>query len=151
MRAARDRGADALAVRAALRHAPAGRPGRCSVLRCALVTTVKSVTANGSARDAEDVGAEVGDLLLDVEVGALHQGHHGDQRGDAHGQAEHRQRRAQLVRADRRQTRCRGCLREQPVSIGANTDFAAISCRRWISNVSGAIAELASSCYAARR
>ncbi len=53
------------------------------------------------AADAEDVGAEVGDLLLDVDVGALHQGHHGDQGGDTHGQAENGQRSAELMGADR--------------------------------------------------
>ena len=52
------------------------------------------------AADAEDVGAEVGDLLLDIEIRALHQRHHRDQRGDPHRQAEDRQRCAQLVRAD---------------------------------------------------
>ena len=53
-----------------------------------------------SLGDAENVGAEVGDLLLDIEIRALHQRHHGDQGGDAHGQAEHRQRRPELVRTD---------------------------------------------------
>src|SRR6185437_13297822 len=52
------------------------------------------------ARDPEDVGAEVGDLLLDVEVGALDKGHDGDERGHAHDETEHRQRGAELVRAD---------------------------------------------------
>ncbi len=50
--------------------------------------------------DAKNVGSEVGDLLFDVDVRALHDGHHGDQRGDTHGQAEHGQRRTKLVGAD---------------------------------------------------
>ena len=74
--------------------------GYRKLLRWALMTAAKSVTAKGSAADAEDVGAEVGDLLLDVEVGALHEGHDGDQRGDPHGQAEHRERGAEFVRAN---------------------------------------------------
>ena len=46
---------------------------------------------------AEDVGAQIGDLLLDVEIRALHHGHHGDQSGHPHGQAEHRQGCPELV------------------------------------------------------
>src|SRR5262249_10843616 len=52
------------------------------------------------AADAEDVGAEVGDLLLDVEVRALDERHDGDEGGDAHRQAEDGERGAELVRAD---------------------------------------------------
>jgi hypothetical protein len=55
----------------------------------------------GRARDPEDVGAQVRDLLLDIEVRALHQRHHGDQGGDADRQSEHGERRAQLMRTDR--------------------------------------------------
>ena len=66
----------------------------------AFTTTVKSTTAKGVLASAEDVGAQVGDLLLDVEVRALHQRHHGHQRSHAHGQPEHRQRRAELVRTE---------------------------------------------------
>ena len=54
----------------------------------------------GKTADAENVDAQVGDLLLDVKIGALHQGHHGDERGDAHGQAQHGERGTQLVRAE---------------------------------------------------
>ncbi|MGA2770244.1 MAG: hypothetical protein ABSG26_05460 [Bryobacteraceae bacterium] len=54
----------------------------------------------GYARNAKDVGAEVGDLLFDVEIGALDQRHHGDEGGDPHGQPEHRERGAQFVGAD---------------------------------------------------
>ena len=54
----------------------------------------------GQARNAKDVGAQVGDLLFDVDIGALHQGHDGDESGDPHGQPEHRERGAQFVGAD---------------------------------------------------
>ena len=53
----------------------------------------------GRARNLEDIGAEVGDFLLDVEVGALDEGHDGDQRGHAHGEPEHGERGAELVGA----------------------------------------------------
>ena len=52
------------------------------------------------AAHAEDIGAEVGDLLFDVEVRALHQRHHGDERGDAHDESENGERGAELVGAD---------------------------------------------------
>src|SRR5215467_2624134 len=44
------------------------------------------------AGDLEDVGSEIGDLVFDIEVGTLHDGHYGDQSGHAHGQAEHGER-----------------------------------------------------------
>ncbi len=53
----------------------------------------------GCSRDLKDVCAEVGDLLLNIEVRALHDGHHRDQGGHAHRQPQHRKRRAQLMRA----------------------------------------------------
>ena len=49
------------------------------------------------ATDAENVGAEVRNLLLDVQVRALHERHHGDQGRDAHGQPEDREGGAELV------------------------------------------------------
>ena len=52
------------------------------------------------AADAEDVSDEVGDLLFDVEVRALHQGHHGDERGDAHDESKDGERGAELVGSD---------------------------------------------------
>src|SRR5271156_5016348 len=51
-------------------------------------------------RDLEDVGAEVGDLLFDIAVGALHDSHDGDERGHSHRQSEHGQQSAQLVSAE---------------------------------------------------
>ncbi len=53
----------------------------------------------GRARNLEDVGAEVCDFLLDVQVGALDEGHHGDQRSYTHGESEHGERGAELVGA----------------------------------------------------
>ena len=52
------------------------------------------------AGDAKDAGAQVGDLLLDVDVGALHDGHDGDQGGDTHRQAEDGEGRAELMGSD---------------------------------------------------
>src|SRR5215468_5441505 len=49
------------------------------------------------AGDLEDVGAEIGDFVFDIKVGALHDGHDGNERGHTHGQAEHGERGAQLV------------------------------------------------------
>ncbi len=50
-------------------------------------------------RDLENISSEPRDLLLNVYVRALHDGHHGDQRGDAHGETDHSEHRAQLVLA----------------------------------------------------
>ena len=56
--------------------------------------------SEGHARDAEDVRAQVGEFLLHVDVRALHQRHHGDERGHAHGESEDRQRDTQFMRPD---------------------------------------------------
>src|ERR1700730_11436274 len=53
----------------------------------------------GSARDLKDIGAEIGDLLFNVDVCPLHDGHDRDERGHAHRQPQHGERGAQLVRA----------------------------------------------------
>src|SRR5207244_3753609 len=53
----------------------------------------------GSARDLKDIGAQVGDLLLDVDVCALHDGHDRDECGHTHRQPQHGERGAQFVRA----------------------------------------------------
>src|SRR5713226_5716877 len=53
----------------------------------------------GSARDLKDVCAKVGDLLFNVDVCPLHDSHDRDERGHTHGQPQHRERGAQLVRA----------------------------------------------------
>jgi len=53
----------------------------------------------GSAGDLKDVGAQVGDFLLNIDVRALNQGHDRDQRGHAHGQPQHSERGTQFVGA----------------------------------------------------
>ncbi len=52
-------------------------------------------------QDHDQIGAEAFDLLAHRLVGALADGDHGDQRGDADEDAEHGQRRAHHVAADR--------------------------------------------------
>ena len=52
-----------------------------------------------SAGNLKDVRAQVGDLLLHVNVRSLHNRHHGNQRGHAHGESEHGEGGAQLVGA----------------------------------------------------
>ena len=51
------------------------------------------------ARNLEHVGAEVGNLLFNIEVRALDNGHDRDERGHAHGQSQRCKRSAQLVPA----------------------------------------------------
>src|SRR5437868_11754997 len=53
------------------------------------------------ARDLKNIGAQVCDLLLYVDVCSLHQCHYSNERCHAHGQTEHRQRGAELMRAQR--------------------------------------------------
>ena len=48
-------------------------------------------------RDLKDVIAQGRDFLLNVEVRALHDGHHRDERGHAHNESEQRQYGPQLV------------------------------------------------------
>ena len=77
----------------------------------------------GNAPDAENVGAEIGDLLLDVQVGALHQRHHGDQGSDPHGEAEDGQRRAELVGANG--VHCQAMLSpRRSMDVRSDTSFA---------------------------
>jgi hypothetical protein len=61
----------------------------------------------------KDVRAEVGDLGLDVDVGALNERHHGDQSSHAHGQTERRQSGAQPVRAECVEAQTQGVARGQ--------------------------------------
>ncbi len=49
----------------------------------------------------KNVRAKARNFLLDVNIGALHQSHHGDERGNSHGEPNHRQHGAQLVLAQR--------------------------------------------------
>ena len=69
-----------------------------SVLQC-LDDDVEVSHREWRAGNLKDVRAEVGDLLLHVDVGSLHDGHDGDECGHAHGEAEHGERGAQFVGA----------------------------------------------------
>ena len=51
--------------------------------------------------DLKHRGAKAGDPVLDRVLGAVPEGDHGDDRGDADDDAQHRQQRAQRVRAQR--------------------------------------------------
>ena len=51
------------------------------------------------ARYLEDVGTEIGDLVFHIEIRALYDGHHRDERGHPHRQPKNGQRSAQLVSA----------------------------------------------------
>src|SRR5207248_803441 len=53
----------------------------------------------GRARHLKNIGAQIRNLFFDEDVGALHNGHHGDEGGDTHSQAQHGERSAQLVGA----------------------------------------------------
>ena len=64
----------------------------------ALTTTVKSTTANGVFASWNTFVPRAGDLLLDVDVGALHERHDRHQRGDSHRQAKNGQDGPQLLR-----------------------------------------------------
>src|SRR5215472_4362099 len=66
------------------------------ILKC-LNDDVEVGYSERSARDLKNICPEVGDLLLDVHVRALHNRHDGDQRRYPHGEAEHRERCSQLV------------------------------------------------------
>src|ERR1041385_346029 len=62
---------------------------------------------NGEIDDGEweaahlkHIRSQIRDFLLDVEVGALNDGHHGDQSRHAHSDAEHRESSSQLMGAD---------------------------------------------------
>ncbi len=57
----------------------------------------------GGRVDGEDVGAERRDLVVDAFLGAGPGGQHRDHGADTDDDAEHRQRRAEQVRADRLQ------------------------------------------------
>ena len=68
--------------------------------------------SGGAGNHHQQVGAEAVDLLLHCGVGALADAHHGDDRGDADDDAEHGQRRAQLVAPQRAQRRAHGHAQE---------------------------------------
>ena len=84
--------------------------------------------ANSSRRhcaglDHDDIGAQALDLLAHRFIGALTDSHHGDQRGDADEHAEHGERGAHLVAADR--LRRRGEHHEPEGQMRGGRGFAA--------------------------
>ena len=76
-----------------------------------------------SRDDDNQVGAEACELLLHRVVGALPDGHHRDQRGDADEDAEHGQRRAHLVARQRLRRRGQDHQAEGPGKRGSARHF----------------------------
>ena len=67
----------------------------------ALMTTLKSVAANGVRATWKHIRAQIRDLLLDVEIRALHDRHDCDQRRDAHRQPHDSEDGSELMRPQR--------------------------------------------------
>jgi len=94
---ARHRGADHDAV-------PAAHLDRSNVIHQQFLVAqrlddrVKIREREWRARDLKHVAAEPRDLLLDIDIRALHDGHYGDEGGHPHGEPDERQYGPELVR-----------------------------------------------------
>ena len=83
----------------------AGRASRCSASASSIVRLTRTFDATPPRNDwpgidGQQVGAQRVDPVLDRLLGAGAQRHHGDDRADADDDAEHGERRPELVGAD---------------------------------------------------